>query len=304
MNWDDVKYFLAVAREGSISGGARKLGVQHSTLSRRLRALEKKLAVRLIERKKSGYVLTNGGEKLKKSALEMENSLLKVEGNLIGRERRLTGKLRITAINNMASTVLMPIFASFAKQYPDIDFHLLVSNLYASLAERESDIAIRLTNTPTETLIGKKLVTVASTVYASKNYLKQNSQSSQEPRWIGANCCGFHHNWTKSICPDSNHHFYSDDTLLTLAALKQDLGLAYLPCFLGDTDTELGRYCPPDPQHNLGLWLLYHPDLKRNARVLAFKSHIFEHIFDLKSVFNGTSPDQEHLAQIGAESAI
>jgi len=287
MNWDDLKYFLAVAREGSISGGAKKLGVQHSTLSRRLRTLESGMGTQLIERKKSGYELTQDGEKLRQAALRMEHELLKVDGNLMGRESRLTGELRVTAINNMASTILMPMFAGFAKAYPDIELHIMVTNTYASLAERDADIAIRLTNTPLDTLIGKRLVTIASSVYASKNYLQQIRKKNSGPQWLGVTCCGFHQAWTKQACNENRHHFNSDDTLLTLSALKQDMGLAYLPCFMGDSESLLERYCPPDESLDLGLWILFHPDLKRNAKVLAFREYMMKEITSSKHLFEG-----------------
>ncbi len=290
MNWDDLRLFLAVAREGSISGGARQLGVQHSTVSRRIRALETELGVRLIERKKSGYELTDAGENLKLAASKIENEVLEVDGTLGGKDTQLTGELRVTAINNMASTVLMPMFASFSKRYPGVDLHVIVSNKYASLSEREADIAIRLTNTPMETLIGRRLATVASTVYGSRAYIARLHAERGKPKWLGVECCGFHQSWTKNACGGQHHNFYVDDTLLTIAALSQDLGVAYLPCFMGDSDPELERYCSPDPKLDLGLWLLFHPDLKRTARVLAFRDHMAEEIEAQQALFEGARP--------------
>jgi len=290
MNWDDFRLFLAVAREGSISGGARKLGVQHSTVSRRMRALEEKLGVRLIERKKSGYELTAAGESLRLAACNMEYEVLAADSNLGGRDAKLTGELRISTINNMASGILMPIFASFNLHYPDIELHLIVSNKYTSLVEREADIAIRLTNTPTDTLIGNRLLTVASTVYASRAYLEQLRATDSKPKWLGVTCCGFHQAWTKNACKGQHHNFFVDDTLLTIAALKQHLGLAYLPCFMGDREPELERVCAPDPQLNLGLWLLFHPDMKRTARILAFRDHMAAEIIEQTDLFAGKRP--------------
>lgn len=287
MNWDDLRLFLAVAREGSISGGARQLGIQHSTVSRRLRALETELGVRLIERKKSGYELTVGGENLKSAARKIEHEVLEVDGTLRGKDARLTGELRVSAINNMASTVLMPMFASFSKRYPDVDLHVMVSNKYASLSEREADIAIRLTNTPMETLIGKQLVTVASTVYGSHAYIARLHAEGGKPKWLGVECCGFHQSWTKNTCGGQHHNFYVDDTLLTISALRQGLGVAYLPCFMGDSDPGLERYCSPDPKLDLGLWLLFHPDLKRTARVVAFRDHMADEIKAQQGLFEG-----------------
>jgi len=291
MNWDDMRLFLAVARAGSISGGARQLDVQHSTVSRRLRSLEKKLGARLIERKKSGYELTVAGENIKQSAIRIEREMLGVDEALLGKDANLVGPLRVTAINNMASTVLMPMFARFSDENPLVDFHIIVSNMDASLAQREADIAIRLTNSPTDTLIGKRMLTVASTIYASKKYLKKIKRQAIEPKWIGVNCCVFHKTWTKQYCSHQSHNFYSDDTLLTLAAIKEDLGVSYLPCFLGDADPSLERYCEPDPQHDLGLWILLHPDLKRTARVLAFRDFMIQSIQEKRDLFEGRLTD-------------
>ncbi|MEX0827798.1 MAG: LysR family transcriptional regulator, partial [Haliea sp.] len=118
MQWDDARILLAVAREGSFSGAAKRLGVQHSTVSRRIRELEQKLATPLIERKASGYVLTEAGEALKLSALRIEKELLSFEGVVSGQDQDIAGELRVAAIANMASTVLMPFFARFSAAYP------------------------------------------------------------------------------------------------------------------------------------------------------------------------------------------
>lgn len=287
MNWDDMRLFLAVARTGSISGAARQLGVQHSTVSRRLRSLEEKLGARLIERKQTGYELTVAGENIKQSALRIEREMLGVDEALLGKDANLVGPLRVTAINNMASSVLMPMFARFSNEHPQVDLHIIVSNMDASLAQREADIAIRLTNSPTDTLIGNRMLTAASTIYGSLEYLTEIKQQAAEPRWIGVNCCVFHKTWTKQYCSHQSHNFYSDDTLLTLSAIKEGLGVSYLPCFLGDADPMLERYCEPDPQHDLGLWILLHPDLKRTARVLAFRDHMIQCIQQKKDLFEG-----------------
>ena len=287
MNWDDLRLFLAVARSGSISGAAKQLGVQHSTISRRIRQFELKLGARLIERKTGGYELTQAGEHVKEAATNIEREVLGVDGALIGKDTQLIGPLRVTAINNMASTVLMPMFAEFSNQHPLVKLHIIVSNLDASLSQRDADVAIRLTNSPPDTLIGKRVVTVASTIYGSRSYIEKLRQQNREPKWIGVDCCGFHKAWTKQACGEQPHNFISDDTLLTIAAIKEDLGVSILPCFMGDADQELVRYCDPDPAYDLGLWVLLHPDLKRTARVLTFRDHMISAINDKKDLFEG-----------------
>ncbi len=287
MNWDDMRLFLAVARVGSISGAAKQLGVQHSTVSRRMRQFEEKLGARLIERKKNCYELTEAGEQVKQAAIRIEGEVIGIDGAIQGRDSNLVGSLRVTAINNMASMVLMPIFAEFRRQHPKVALHIMVSNSDASLSQREADIAIRLTNSPTDTLIGKRVVTVASTIYGSREYLKHLKKDGEEPKWIGVTCCGFHKAWTKQHCNDQSFDFYSDDTLLTLAAIREGLGISFLPCFMGDSDPLLERLCAPDHEHNLGLWILLHPDLKRTSRVLMFRDHMTRSINDKKELFEG-----------------
>lgn len=287
MQWDDLRIFLAVAREGSISGAAKRMNIEHSTVSRRMKALESQLGARLIERKKSGYELSEAGEELKMAATKMEIEALEIEGALAGQEGRVAGELRVTAINNMASSVLMPLFASFTRKYPDVALHVQVSNKYVRLAERDADIAIRLTNTPLDTLIGTKLANVASAIYGERSYVSAVQADKAEPKWLGVECCSFHRSWTNAACPEQNHNFFVDDTLLTLAALREGLGLAYLPCFMGDQDGLLERYRDPDPAHDLGLWLLYHPDLRRTKRVTAFRQHMIEKVSEQTGIFEG-----------------
>ena len=200
MQWDDLRIFLAVARDGSISGAAKRINVQHSTVSRRIKVLEQQLGTRLIERKASGYELTSAGEELKLAASKMEVEVLEVEGALGGEEDRPTGVLRVSAINNMASSVLMPMFARFSAKYPEIELHLQVSNKYVSLAERQADVAIRQTNTPHETLVGTLLSKVASAVYGERNYVV-SLRSGATPKWVGVECCAFHQSWTNAACP-------------------------------------------------------------------------------------------------------
>ena len=292
-NWDDLRIFLAVARTGSISGAAKHLGVQHSTISRRLRKMEHTLDARLVERKKSGYELTPAGENVKQAALRVETEVLGVDGAVLGKDSNLVGPLRVTAINNMASTVLMPMFSSFSQAYPRVDLHIVVSNIDSSLAQREADVAIRLTNTPTDTLIGKRMVTVASTIYGNRDYIQQIQQQQIDPKWVGVECCEFHKSWTRHSRGEQGHNFYCDDTLLTLAALREGMGVSYLPCFMGDAEPLLARYREPDPSHNLGLWILLHPDLRRTARVLAFRDHMVSAVNEAKDLFEGNNQGRD-----------
>ncbi len=288
MNWDDLRIFLSVARTGSFSGAAKQLKVQQSTVSRRMRSMEKQLGARLVERNKTGYELTPAGENVKKAATRMEIEVLGVDSKVSGKDTNLAGSLRVTTINDMTPLVLMPAFARFSHTYPGINLQISASNTDSSLVKREADVAIRLTNTPGYTLIGKRLVKVVSTVYGSRDYLQHIRRQKQEPKWIGVECCDYHKAWTKQACGQQPHNFYCSDSFLTLAAIKEGLGVAFLPCFIGDKDPVLERYCEPDSSHNLGLWILFHPDLKGTARILAFRDHMSESMNEIRPLFEGT----------------
>ncbi|MDX5151215.1 MAG: LysR family transcriptional regulator [Acidiferrobacterales bacterium] len=284
MNWDDLRIFLAVARIGSLSGAARNLGVQHSTVSRRLQHLETSLGVRLLDKKRTGYELTAAGEDLREAALRMEREVLNVDGTLQGLDANLRGTLRVTTVGNIASSFLMPMLSRFSNAYPEITVELSVSNADVSLPEREADIAIRVTSTPAETLIGKKIGTIASAVYGSHDYLERMHTQNETPKWIGVNCCDYHIKWTRRLSGDESFNFRVDEPLITHESVRQGLGLAVLPCHMGDRDPELRRYMDPPPEMDVDLWLLYHRDLKRTERVHVFRDFIaneFENISDL-----------------------
>ena len=279
MNWDDLKIFLAVARRGSVSGAGAELGVQHSTVSRRLRAMEDKLGVRLVERMQGGYGLTLAGEKLRATAEHVEREVLNAEDMLSGQDKLLKGTLRVTVVHHIAYAFFLPIFARFHQTYPDIDLEIQSSNTYLSMPHRETDVALRVTNNPAEVLIGKKLITFASAIYGSKSYLKHLKKTGDKPNWIGTECCDFHRAWTKEVCPEGKHDFTVDDTGLAHMAIKQGVGLSFLPCFIGDFDDELARY---DEQfsafYGLDLWMLLHEDLRHTERVRAFRNFVIEEV--------------------------
>lgn len=289
MQWDDARIFLAFAREGSFSKAATRLGVRHSTVSRRIHALEAKLSTTLIERRATGYVLSDAGEQLRQTALRIENELLAFEAESSGQDADVAGELRVTAIANMASSVLMPLFARFVSAYPRIDLRVEVTNTSVRLAERDADVALRQTNAPGETLIGTRLATVASAVYGSAAYCRAVQAKEAPERWIGVDCCDYHRTWTRQARPEVDHGLCVDDTSLTVAALREGMGVGYLPCFLGDADADLVRFREPEIRHNLGLWLLYHRDLRNTRRVTLFREFMQREIRALAAVFDGTA---------------
>ncbi len=287
MNWDDLRIFLGVARMGSVSRAAKYLDVQHSTVSRRLQQLERQLGTRLLDRKRSGYELTSAGEELKQAAMNMEREALAMHGAVHGQDKNPAGSLRVTAVNMMATTILAPIFSAFSEAHPEIDLQIVVSNADISLAERQADVALRVTNDPVETLLGKKIATVASAVYGSRKYLAGLRKKSVPPRWIGMTCCAYHRHWLKKLSGGENYRISVDDPILAQQMLRQHAGLAVLPCYMADPDPALDRYAEPLPEMEVGLWFLFHQDLKRTERIHVFRDFVRREIRPVRDLLEG-----------------
>lgn len=287
VNWDDMKVFLAVARTGSVSGAGKLLGVQHSTVSRRLNALEEKLGVHLVQRSTGGYRLTPAGEDFRNASERVESEVVSVENILLGQDKQLRGPIRVTVVNHIAHSLLMPMFARFSQEYPKIELQIQSSNAYISMPHRDADVALRVTNAPQETLIGKKIITFASAVYASREYLRHLNESGEQTKWIGTECCGFHRHWTEEVCPDKTHHFTIDDTGLAHMAIREGVGVSFLPCFIGDLDEALIRVPEYPSDYGLDLWMLFHTDLRYTARIAAFREFITAEIEAHRALLEG-----------------
>ncbi len=291
MDWDDVRVFLAVARARSVTGAARRLDVQHSTVSRRLRAFEEELGVRLFDRKRSGYVLTPSGEDLKGVAVRMEREALTIDGRMLGRDVNLAGTLRVATADAMAVTFLMPIVTEFADCHPEVDLKLMVSNDYISLSEREADVAIRATNKAPDNLIGHRIATLAFAVYGERRYLASIRKKKRQPAWISAEGGMPHQAWIQRQCQAAPIALTVDEATLTLAALHRGTGVALMPCFMGDPDPRLGRYQDPVEETHLDLWILVHSDLRRTARVRVFRDFATQRLRQQLDLLEGRSCD-------------
>jgi len=280
MDWDNLRFFLAVARKGSIRAASVALSVNHSTVARRITAFEKKLGVRLFERLPNGYVLTATGEEMMKSAQHVEDEIVKLDRQVIGRDAELNGVLRVTMPTALATHLLMPDIAEFTKAYPGINLELAFSNEEFNLRKREADIAIRLTPNPPDYLVGRRILHPAKGVYASSDYLKSHDINGNPDglAWIGWEEISSKTQWNRgSRYAASPVVHQADDLLAQLEAVKASMGIAMLPCFLADTVTSLERLELISEGGACGdLWILTHEDLRATARVRAFIDFMLE----------------------------
>ena len=293
MNWDDTRLFLALARSGSARATAAEQGVSHSTVTRRVDQLESVLGVRLFDRDVRGYRLTGAGELMMKSAVRAEDALQTAERQLQGRDAQLTGDIRLTTSNIIATHLIMDDLVEFTRQYPDIDLNILISYDLFNLSRREADVAVRfmrLGSSPPEDLVGRKLVTIKSCYYASDAYLAENDpgRADSDARWIGWDDIERFPAWVKAS-PFPNLPVYGrlNDVMLQAEAARCGLGLTVLPCFFGDSVEGLRRIPNCEPYLSYDLWMLTHPDLRGTARMRTFRAFAAEAIDRKKTLLAG-----------------
>jgi len=291
MNWDDFRYVLAIYRKGTLSGAAESLGVNQTTVTRRLRSLQKEMGVQLFEKLHQGVSPTQAGEDMVKAAEDMEQKVFQIDENIVGKDRDLNGPLRVT-FPEIIGGHWQWAFHQFCKQYPKIELELSLTNQQKNLTQREADIAIRIGDSPPEHLVGRKVVCVKYALYASSELLKTlgNTLPYDQYPWLaydrklGAKVTESwmfkHARKAKIIC-------YVDTLQLLHEGIRAGMGIQFLPCIIGDSDPLLKRLRPVEKEFGWDLWLLTHPNLRNIARVKAFIDFITKIFIEHKDQFEG-----------------
>lgn len=299
MQWDDWRFFLALVRKGSVRAAAGHLGVSHSTVLHRIEGLERELGLALFERQPEGFAPTGAASELLQFALRIEAEMEGLERAVAGRDRTLSGVLRVTMADLLATRFLVPVLARFAAAYPGIELELLLTYEHLNLTRREADVALRLTHRPPEDLIGRRLCNCAKAVYAARHLVGKQDPAAPDTTltWIGWQDLVPFPDWVKeSPYPHLPVRHQLNNALLQVEGAKAGLGLALIPCFLGDAEPELARLPPGHPIPGYDVWLLTHRDLRRTARVRAFLDFLADALVPLRPVLMGERPDAEGMS--------
>ena len=277
IEWDDVRYFLAVARGGSVRAAAALLRVNHSTVLRRIAQLEARLGAQMFEKLPSGYRLTESGEDVLEFADQMEASSNQLETRVFGRDQSVRGLLRVTLAPNFATHLLMPDFAAFSRQHREIELEILSIDEPVNLTNREADVAIRvvyLGSTPPLNLHGRKGPEMFGSVYVSRALLgARRADGSDRIRWIVRSQHGVP-DWARQGEAPCEVLLKTTDAGAQIAAVRAGLGVTALPCYIGDSDPLLTR-APNAPMHRYGtLWLLTQGETRKTKRVRLFTEFI------------------------------
>ncbi|MBA55181.1 MAG: hypothetical protein CMK89_12070 [Pseudomonadales bacterium] len=287
LDWNDLHYFNAVAREGSLAKAAQALGVTHSTVFRRINQLEETLGVRLFDRLQEGYRLTDLGEEMLRYSDQVAATVDDLQRMLDNHNDELKGAIQVTAPHNFAYHYLPPLIAQFQALYPDIRIHLIASNADLNLSRREADLAIRATHTPPEHWVGQKLLSLGWAAYASPDYIARQ----------GGSVTGLEHQQLILAEPNLQHiraFQWADaqvhqgkgrhskvvarcNDLMAMSALAVNgAGIALLPD--DQFKPQLTRLFSLPAEFKSDIWVLMHPDLRGCKRLLLFKQFISEQL--------------------------
>lgn len=274
LDWDLIRYFLAVARAGTLVGAARELGVDQTTVGRRVVAFEERVGVRLFERGGSGYALTDAGARVFASAEAMASAASDVEARALGEDTRLTGTVRIATTETLAEHFVVRAVATVRAEHPAVDMVVATGWRAVSLVRREADVAVRLPRPTDPRLVGRRAATFAMRLYAAPSYVsargeprcglaghdliayeEATAQSSREP-FAGASIEG------------ARVVFQGNSATVLVHAAEAGLGVVELPSYVGDARPGLARVLP-ERERPYGVWMVVHRDARRAARVRA-----------------------------------
>lgn len=294
LDWSDLRYALAIGSAGSLVGAARQLSVNHTTVLRRLDALEKRLGARLFERTRSGYSPTEAGALVLEQARRMADQADEIERRVLGRDRELTGPLRVTTAFVVMEHLLPQPLADFARALPGIEVEVVENAFLVDLtrrradespawAWREADVAVRLTTQVAEHLVGRPLGMTHCRVYAKRG--AKGLPQSVEPLaalvrdapWITFERdaqARVYDQWMREQLAQAQVRLRVDIFNAVAAVLHTGLGVGILPTFMEARHPELQPVSEVIPELAVPVWMLTHPDLRQTARVRAFMQHV------------------------------
>ncbi len=278
INWQDLQYVLRVAQTGSIAAAAEALGVNRTTVLRRINQFEQTLDFRLFDRPGNTYVLAPGAEQLLASAIDVENSVDEIFRQVQGKTLQLEGEILVTTTDSILLSQLAPHLQSFQRIHPQIRVELRVSSYQMSLSRREADVAIRPGKTMPKELVARRLQKMEFGIFASPEYIEGNSSESiADHRWLGveppisASPPGV---WLTDNIPAGNICLTADSFVALRCAAENHMGLTILPVELGEQSAGLRRVFRELPLVNNTLWIVTHPDIVRSTRVHRFIEHM------------------------------
>jgi DNA-binding transcriptional LysR family regulator len=293
LDWNDLKYFLEVARGGSLTRAADVLRVSQSTVSRRIAELEARLGTRLFARHQTGYHLTDEGRELLGRAETVEDNMLAFERGASGLSPGVSGLVRLATSDNLASDLVIPALPRFVARHPQLRLEIVTTTAAVELGRRDADLALRLVRPSHGNLKARRLGAMSYGVYGHRDYLVRHPAPADDPlagramiTWDEAHAHLPASQWLAKRAPDAHVVLAVSTLRAQIAAARAGLGLAIIPDFLV-TGPDLERVLAPGDVFSDGVWLVMHTDLAASSRVRTVADFLAETVEQARPALAG-----------------
>ncbi len=295
VNWDDLHYILTVTESGSAVAAARKLGVDASTVQRRITRFEKDNGIHLFERRRRGLYPTPECRAIVAEAREIDERVNSISRDILGSDTRLEGLLRVTSTETFMTQSLAGHLREFCRQHPNIQLEITLTNAKLNLSRQDADVAIRPSLAPHETLIGQRVAGLGFALYGVKALLEGLSdapdlEALQNLPWLGigdALSAAPPAKWVTDHIPSQAISTIVDTFPAMVTCAKAGLGVALLPCSLADREPALLRRELPGDRLETSVWILTHPEIRNAARIKAFMAFMGKALRKERPVLEG-----------------
>ena len=285
LEWNDLRYFLAVARSGSTLGAAKILRVSQSTVSRRITILEEAVGVKLFVRTPSGYRLTPRGESVLPAAESVEAAALSFSDSIAAEARRIAGTVRLTTVESAANAWIIPTLGLLRARYPELQLEIMTSDENLDIARGEADVALRFGKKPTEEiLVVRHLVDMQETFYAHEQLVEKLgmpddlSDMSRYPLVLTMNQGGTINSWLAEHFPDAQVTHRANSLSSIITSVRSGIGASILPCLMGDDTRGLVRLLPPIAELTTPGWMVTTDEARRQPHIRALIDFVVEQI--------------------------
>lgn len=285
-NWEELKTVLCLERCGSLTAAATELGINYTTIARRIARVENVMGVVLFEKMASGYLATEAGLLVAKHVATMENSEHALMREMQGRDRTLTGPFVITAPQLLISNFLTTVVDAFCTRYPEVDLRVRATNDLLNLNHREADLAIRISRSPGDTLKGLRLCKQDNASFGNAEWARRFKADPQAMiDWVVYDKLVDLPKIVRDKYPNSRIRMRFDDMVALIGAAQSGLGIVNMPMFLGRSTPGLVQIPLLPPQPYADIWVVAHPDVWPSAKAKAFRDILVAHFKASRSIF-------------------